>query len=58
MISTIEEAQAELAEVCIDVANDFGDAGVEAAYSDLVHNVAERCNEETAKELIRRELGA
>lgn len=54
-IATIAEAQRTLTEVSLDVAADMGEEAVEAAWSDLVHNVAERCEPEVAAELLRRE---
>ena len=57
-IATIEEAQQELATEVEDVRLDFGEDAVEAAYWDLVNNVASQCTPEVASELRRRELGA
>lgn len=53
-LTTIEEAVNELAQVENDVRLDMGEDAVEAAWSDLVHTVAERCTDEVRQELLRR----
>lgn len=55
MITTIEAACMALSEVAQDVATDMGEEAVEAAWSDLVHTVVERCGPEVGAELLRRE---
>lgn len=53
-IDTIEEATRELSEVEQCVLMDAGEDAVEAGWSDLVHTVAERCTDDVAQELLRR----
>lgn len=54
MISTIEEAMNELSTMEQDVLADMGEEAVEAGWSDLVHTLAERCTDDVAQELLRR----
>lgn len=57
MYDSIEAAMQALADAEHDVAADFGEEMVEAAYGDLVHNVAGDCSPAVRAELLRRTLG-
>lgn len=53
---TYREAMQALEDACADVAADFGEEAVEAAWGDLVRNVASQCTPEVYAELVRRNL--
>lgn len=57
MYETIEEAKIALQTAEMDTAADFGEAAVEAGFSDLVNAIAAQCSTPVAYELRRRELG-
>jgi hypothetical protein len=54
--STIEQAQEALDTAALDVAADFGEEMVEAAWPDLVESIAADCAPDVAAELRRRSL--
>lgn len=56
MYASIEEAQSALGTAALDTAADLGEEAVEAAWSDLVHAIADCCPDDVAAELVRRNL--
>jgi len=56
MIDNILDAQCSLGTALMDCEADFGEEGVEAGYSDIVHAIADLCTPEVGAELIRRSL--
>ena len=56
MYPTIEEAAIGLETAAMDTRAEFGEAGVEEAWRDLVYAIADGCPPKVAEELIRRNL--